>query len=501
MKKIIILLTATFVFFSCEKELDISDFGNDFSIYESELRIEGIIYPAINSAIVRIDQSFRLDEANLYDCIDDDLDWNYYFSAQVDSSFESLQECQGFLGEGGDCTLHLYACVDYESEDENEFLWTFTDRESCLAECPWYCITDDTGSDGMLTPTDGEGIGFIQQDEDGSENNGVPDCGEANVDEYNEILPNIHVSDCEAKIINNDIECPLYFNKEAGRFFDFNGKHSGEDYEIVNYGGFIPDSSCIAGFFQNYNTEYHLIIECPDSSSFSRYGKITATDTIRKPPISFHPDNQENILNCANELNVYECLNQFSFTESDTLIFLTNEIPPLIIEETNDTISQNELLGFFDNIGRIDSNLVFSGFEESNISYSALYETRKFQSVQYMFDEYLNDYVYVHSHPDGVTDSGEFDCPQNKLCTLNEQVVVEQFEDNFLFKYMFYTFSEGIDNYYFYDMLDIADPVRTNIRDGEENPIMGGFGSMASETVHFYILTPEDIHNLYLELN
>ena len=501
MKKLIYLTSLVLLFTSCEKELSISDFSDDFSFYEPELRVEAIIYPTENSAIVRIDQSVRIDEADLYNCEDDDDDWNYYYSALVDSSYESLSECQNSSLGGSDCTLHLFECYDFFSEEENPTLWTFIDKDACEAECPDYCITDDTGSDGMLSPPEGEGPGFIQPDEDGSENNGQPDCGEMNVDEFNEILPDIHVSECETKIVNNDLECPLYFHEEAGKFYSYKGKHSGGDFDVINYGGFIPDTTmCSDNFFQNYDTEYQLVIECPGNSPFSRYGMVTAVDTIRKPPVAFHPNKQENIYNCANEIDVFECLSQNGYSELDTLIFLTSEIPPLYIEEIGDSISQNEILGFFNHIGLIDSSLVFQGFNESIISYSALYETRKFQSVQYFYDEYTNDFIYLHGHPDGVTDSGEFDCPQNKLCTLNEQVLPEQVEDGFKFKYMFYTFSTGFDNYYFYDLLDIADPVRTNIRDGNGNPIMGGFGSMASETVHFYILTPEDIINLYLEM-
>ena len=320
MKKIIILLTTTFVFFSCEKDLDISDFSDDYSFYEPEIRIEGIIYPTENSALVRIDKSVRIDEADLYDCIDDDSDWNYYFSAQVDSSFESLQECQGFLGEGGDCTLHLYACVDYESEDENEFLWTFTERESCLAGCPWYCITDDTGSDGILTPPEGEGMGFIQPDEDGSENNGQPDCNEKNVDEYNEILPNIHVDECEVKIKNGGKECNLSFDESAGEFFEFSGKRSGGDFEAVNYGGFIPDSSCIDGFFQNYDTEYELNVNCTNIETFSRFGTIKAKDIIKKPPVAFHPNKYDEMIDCTVSPNTYDCFQNNGFSNNDTFL-------------------------------------------------------------------------------------------------------------------------------------------------------------------------------------
>ena len=190
MKKLIYLTTIILFFISCEKELDISDFSDDFSFYNPELRIEAIIYPTENSALVRIDQSVRIDEADIYNCIDEDLDWNYYFCEERGVSFDSYEEyCDSYEEcpedfSSSQCILHLYECFDFESEEENPPLWTFPDKESCQNNCPYYCITDDTGSDGILTQPNGVGPGQFQPDEDGSENNGQPDCNEPNVDEY-----------------------------------------------------------------------------------------------------------------------------------------------------------------------------------------------------------------------------------------------------------------------------------------------------------------------------
>ena len=81
-------------FIACEKELKITDFSGDFSFYESELRIEALMLPADSTAVVRIDKSVPLDEANLYNCLDDDNDWNYYYCTEDSISYESLQECE-----------------------------------------------------------------------------------------------------------------------------------------------------------------------------------------------------------------------------------------------------------------------------------------------------------------------------------------------------------------------------------------------------------------------
>jgi len=92
-KKLSLIISLIFIFFSCEKELDINDFSDDFSFYEPELRIEAIIYPSQNTALVRVDKSIRIDEADLFDCIDNDLDWNYYYCVENNQSFESSDEC------------------------------------------------------------------------------------------------------------------------------------------------------------------------------------------------------------------------------------------------------------------------------------------------------------------------------------------------------------------------------------------------------------------------
>jgi len=536
MKNLITLTLTILLFSSCEKELSINDFSDDFSFYEPELRIEAIIYPTDNTALVRIDQSVRIDEADLYDCVDDDLDWNYYNCSDDLLSYESHSECIENCNSEV-CNLHLYACENYE--DESDSLLTFINKSECDANCPWECVTDDTGTDGVLTPTDGHGFGVIQPDEDGSENNGEPDCNEPNIDEYNEILPNIHVEDCEVLIQNLDDECNMIFSENAGEIFEFSGKRDHNGFEIVNYGGFVPDSSCTEFFFQNYDTEYELNINCPEDSTFSRYGIITATDIIKKSPVAFHPDNIDEIINCSDSEHVHDCLinNKLETLKDDNnslinnlifltkyfpdyidtvtndtillheLVKLTDYIPPVLIDsignniidsiaiELNDTLSHTEIISYLHNNALIDTNLLFIGStEESKIFYVSLIETGKFQTVQYYYDEFSHNFIYIHGHPDGFTDSSELPIEEN-IGILTEHVVAEQIDDSYKYKYVFYAFSQGYENYYFYDLLDILDPVRTNIRDKDGNPVMGGFGSMASETVYFNILNPEDILN------
>ena len=59
--------------FNCTKELDISEFSDDFNNYSPELRIEALILPGDNTAIVRIDRSVLINDTEVYNCRDDDF--------------------------------------------------------------------------------------------------------------------------------------------------------------------------------------------------------------------------------------------------------------------------------------------------------------------------------------------------------------------------------------------------------------------------------------------
>ena len=86
-----------------------------------------------------------------------------------------------------------------------------------VADCGnWNPLLHDVGSDGILSDGDED----VELDPDGSEGNGLPDCGEPNVDNYVEILPEIHLDGCEVKIgkIKNGVEnyCEMEFVNDAG---------------------------------------------------------------------------------------------------------------------------------------------------------------------------------------------------------------------------------------------------------------------------------------------
>ena len=42
---------------------------------------------------------------------------------------------------------------------------------------------------------------------------------------------------------------------------------------------------------------------------------------------------------------------------------------------------------------------------ESTFSYSALFQTQKFQSVQYLYNGEMDEFIYIYYHPDGIADN------------------------------------------------------------------------------------------------
>ena len=224
--KILLIIVGLLSNYSCEKELSITEFSDDFSNYEPELKIEALILPTENTAIVRIDKSYTLMDTTLYDCIDND------FSIDGEITLDSCNTKNGF--------------------------W-HGDENSTLAHCgDWNFLIHDVGIDGEIgDPTDDDGDcgncnygdticqeNCLNEDSIG-ENNGVPDCNEPNVDNYNELLPNIHEDGCiisMTKINSNGAEeiCNFVFDPLAGEFFDtrFTGSKGDvlvDDFITINY--------------------------------------------------------------------------------------------------------------------------------------------------------------------------------------------------------------------------------------------------------------------------
>ena len=415
-----LLSIAVLLLLSCSEELDISEFSDDFAEYESELRIEAIILPTENTAIVRIDRSILIDEAELYNCIDDDGDWevSYYYCADDAALFESKSKCDS----------------------------------GCVEECVFH-LNDDLGTDGIDSNEPG---GFVTQpDSDGTEGNGQADCGEPHVDEYDEILPQIHVQDCDVHIVRNEDICNFIYDSLAADFFYTEGKHTHaptmEDIEIVQYGAYVPGDDCDTFDWRDFEGEYTFSASC---STFSEFDTIRSKEPIRlsRPVIFYMESDHENMKSCVS----YECLDTTS-TISD-IVYFAEKAP------------------------------------EQYLYYASLFESSYYQAVQYHLDKTSGEYKITHEHPDQATDIENI---WGNICLMKEKIITQIFDGNDdgideadISKYEIFTFSESFTNYYFFDMLDIRDPVRTNLRDqnGEGNPVMGTFGSMTSNEIILRII-------------
>jgi len=186
----------------CSKEYSIAEFSDDFSSYESELRIEAILHPNdFMNSIVRIDNTLLVTDTSLFNGIDDNGDWI------------------GFTDENGNGIW-----------DEGEPL------------------NDDIGDD------DGEGVG-----------NGKPDEGEPHVDDYTEILPFVHDSTMQSVELREKSSGTLIAEFEwktnAGIIEEYiYDEESGEEsINIYKYGGYTP-LSYYADTEINYNKEYEFQI-------------------------------------------------------------------------------------------------------------------------------------------------------------------------------------------------------------------------------------------------
>jgi len=126
------------------------------------------------------------------------------------------------------------------------------------------------------------------------------------------------------------------------------------------------------------------------------------------------------------------------------------------------------------------------------IYYSSLLESSYYQVVQYHLDKTSGEFKITHEYPNQATDIENI---WGNICLMTEKIITQIFDgdddgidDVDISKYELFTFNENFTNYYFFDMLDIRDPVRTNLRDGNGNPVMGTFGALASNEIILRII-------------
>ncbi|MBL7013902.1 MAG: hypothetical protein ISR83_05750 [Candidatus Marinimicrobia bacterium] len=178
------------LFSSCTKELNISDFSADFESYKPELRIEAILNTSeFSESIIRVDRTILVTDTSLFNGKDDNGDWESYTDENDNGQW-----------------------------DEGEPL------------------NDDIGVavPGPMNTFIGRG-------------NGIPDLGEPRVDDYSEILPQIH--DSTLSIILMDGESNIVAEFEwltvAGEFDESFGGRKGPMSDVsylyhYTFGGYKP---------------------------------------------------------------------------------------------------------------------------------------------------------------------------------------------------------------------------------------------------------------------
>jgi hypothetical protein len=217
------LMAATLLFASCQKELNIAEFADNYSAYQEELRIEAVLNAVEPMhSIVRVDRTILVTDTSLFNGRDDDGDW--------------------------------------------------------VAE------TDDTGEDGVFANG-----GSFGSEKDEGERNGRPDPGEPHVDEYDEIISQLHVSTLNIQLYDYSTRALLIdfaYEAEADSFEHFYSTSgdiafNSDDVitEVVYYGGYRP--TAVYGDIE-YNSDYEFRMDTGD-------GVITGI-TTPLPPAEFQTD-------------------------------------------------------------------------------------------------------------------------------------------------------------------------------------------------------------------
>ena len=190
----ITILSITFLFIGCTEELSIADFKDDFENYEVEHRIEGLLdYTDFSLSVIRVDHTILVTDTSLFNNRDDNGDWEAYSDLNGNGQW-----------------------------DENEPL------------------NDDIGTGGGGPNAIPEGRG-----------NGIADPGEPGVDDFNEILPNIHDSTMTSVVLRDaetqELIAEFEWATQAASFDESYGPGgppavaAANPYTTYYYGAYVPD--------------------------------------------------------------------------------------------------------------------------------------------------------------------------------------------------------------------------------------------------------------------
>jgi len=477
-KNTILQFLCLILFSSCVKELDITEFTDQYGSFEQELRIEALMLPQDQTAIIRIDNTIAIDDETLFNCEDDNGNWIASGCICGDNDGQVSEEVicpQDFV----DCGSigGLWIITETNPSIDGYCNINVIEEANCLSESfdlKWSVI-DDLGEDGVIgDPTDEDEDGDFEEPSSG-EGNGIPDCGEPNVDDLEEITESglIHENDCGIVQItyNNSDTCSFEYSESAGTVYEgtglleFSDGSGCQEGEILfdgselsdlyyDYGAWIPNN-CSEDFFTKYeNGSYSLYIECGDKIIRSK-----EPETIPYPVVFVDESdlNTDGVGSCTDEANIYECLNNFQ------------------VDDLEFTLGEENRLKY--------------------VSTDILY-----QAVQY-FDPYYAcffggeaSWTYYHGHPAVAyppsAETNYFPPGNNPIIFTSEEIVTSN-EDIGCYQYRMFTFSEGYSNYYFWSQLDLKDPIRSNLREGQDGSgevVIGGFGAMSGETISFRVI-------------
>lgn len=224
------LLLTSALLVACTEELSIADFADDFKDYEVELRIEGVLdQQDFSNSIIRIDRTILVTDTSLFNGIDDNGDWESYTDVNGNGKW-----------------------------DEGEPL------------------NDDIGGEyqGPDLPPLGQG-------------NGIPDPGEPHVDDYIEILPQIHDSSMVSVVLRDSVTSALVaefvWKSNAGTFDVSYGPGGPPDVAAQNpyvrytYGAYVPDTPYVTVKLDSSKI-YLVEITTPDDRIIS-----ASTDIVTLP--------------------------------------------------------------------------------------------------------------------------------------------------------------------------------------------------------------------------
>ncbi len=260
---------------SCTEELSIADFADDFKNYEQELRIEGVLNLSdFSESVIRVDKTILVTDTSLYNGIDDNGDWETFSDINGNGVW-----------------------------DEGEPL------------------NDDIGikQPGPNDVYEGRG-------------NGIADPGEPHVDDYIEILPQIHDATLQSVVLRETASQTLiaeFIWSDSAACFDEGFGDQGPPSEIAEatfiryyYGGYVPDDNW-QDVELTVGTEYTVELTTSDGRI------ISATTTTVAPPLNIEwPETTQDVDTIIVTKNNYASLSWNTPIETNFCGVIMDEVFP-----------------------------------------------------------------------------------------------------------------------------------------------------------------------------